>query len=129
MSVYRLCWWSTLCLLATAVGCGPTNISVQGNEEQVQQAVRQVLEAWKSGQDCSAYTQAGSKVVVADEDWQAGAKLKNFQLLEAPKPNGSHWRQKVELELVNKSKTKPTVIYYAVTLGEPVSILRSDFSH
>jgi hypothetical protein len=121
--------WLIICLLVVNAGCGPSNIDVGGNEEQVQQAVSIALDAWKSDQEFSLYSSSDSKLVVADEDWQAGLKLKDYRLLEPSKVNGGHWRQRVELDLVVKNKVKPKVVYYAVTLGEPTSILRSDFSH
>ncbi len=121
--------WKLICLVflsAAIVGCGAKPVTVLGNEELVQQAVTESLQAWKDGKDPAEFTRPDSKVIIADEEWQGGAKLLDFSLPEKPTLNGSHWRQKVELKI---GKGKPKVIYYAVTLGKPTSILRSDFLH
>lgn len=128
----RRCLGSTIGLLVFAiiVGCrsGGT-IAVVGSEEQVKQVVTSALEAWKSGATLADFTASHPELVVADEDWQAGAGLVGFKMIEPATANGSHWRQKVELQTKVKNKAKPTVVYYAVTLGEKTSILRSDFQY
>ena len=128
----RTCLGNTigLLVLALVVGCrsGGT-IAVVGSEEQVKQVVTSMLEAWKSGSSLADFTTSHTELVVADEDWQSGAGLVGFKMIDPATANGSHWRQKVELQTKVKSKMKPTVVYYAVTLGEKTSILRSDFQY
>ncbi len=119
-----------LLLLATVFGCGGGGtIVATGSEEQVKQAVTLMLDAWKSGSTINDFTTAHPELVVADEEWQAGASLIAYKLAEPAQANGSHWRQKVELQTKVETKSKPTVVYYAVTLGEKTSILRSDFQY
>lgn len=119
-----------LLLLATVVGCvGGGTIVAAGSEDQVKQAVTLTLDAWKSGSTINDFTKAHPELAIADEEWQAGASLVAYKLMEPAQANGSHWRQKVELQTKVKTKSKPTVVYYAVTLGEKTSILRSDFQY
>lgn len=127
---YRFGWCLTVCVCMALAGCGRgTPIEASGSEEQVRQAVREALDGWKSGMTLSDFTAAHPTIVVADEEWQAGAALADYKLSEPATLNGSHWRQKVELQTKGKSKSKPTAVYYAVTLGEKTSILRSDFQY
>ncbi len=126
----QLSWCLSVYVCIVLVGCsGGGQIEASGSEEQVNQAVREALDGWKSGATLSDFTVAHPKIVVADEEWQAGAVLVDYKLSEPATLNGSHWRQKVELQTKGKAKSKPTVVYYAVTLGEKTSILRSDFQY
>ncbi len=126
----RLSWWLNVVACVLLTGCGGGGrIEATGSAEQVDSVVRAALDGWKSGGSLSDFALAHPEVVMADEDWQAGAALADYKLLEPATLNGSHWRQKVELKTKGKSKSKPAVVYYAVTLGEKTSILRSDFQY
>ena len=117
-----------VCVCVWMVGCSAGGrIEASGSAEQVNQVMRETLDEWKSGIALSDFATEHPEVVVADEDWQVGAKLVDYKLVEPAVLNGSHWRQKVELQTKAKTKSKPTTVYYAVTLGEKTSILRSDF--
>ncbi len=121
-----VCW---LVLLVFA-GCksGKT-IEAAGTEDQVKKVVQTVLDAWKSGTSLTDFTAAHPELVIADEDWQSGVAMTEYKILEPAALNGSHWRQKTELQLKGKGKSKPTVAIYAVTLGEKTVMLRSDFQY
>ena len=123
----RVFAWIALIALA---GCraGGT-IQATGNEDQAKQAVQQTLDAWKSGTTLTDFSTAHPELVVADEDWQGGGVLASYKLLEPAVLSGSHWRQKTELQLKGKGKSKPTVAIYDVTLGDKTVILRSDFQY
>ncbi len=119
------------CLLGVLLciaGCqsGGT-MQAQGSEEQAKKAVEEFLTAWQSGKSITDYMAGNDKVVIGDEDWQGGVKLVSYKIPEAATLNGSHWRQKVELQLHGKSK--PVPVYYAVTLADKTVILRSDFQY
>jgi len=130
MTVYKLGWRLSVVVCVLLAGCGGGGrIEATGSAEQVNQVVREVLDGWKSGANLGDFALAHPEVVVADEDWQAGTALVDYKLSEPATLNGSHWRQKIELQTKGKAKSKPTVVYYAVTLGEKTSILRSDFQY
>lgn len=124
-------YWA-ICLVAfmTLGGCnrGGT-VQVTGSDIQAKQAVEKVLDAWKSGSRLTEFADSNPEIVVADEDWQGGSVLSNYKLLEPATLNGSHWRQKTELQFKGKGKSNPVVAIYAVTLGEKTVILRSDFQY
>lgn len=124
-SSLRICLGLSLCLVA---GCGaPEEIRPQGDADAATSALVAALESWKAG-NSPAESQAGQSVIWTDEDWKAGRKLSAYQLVGEPQQNGGHWRVYAELTLAESGKTsKPTQVCYAVTLGEPTSIIRSDF--
>ncbi len=120
------CWVAFIVLAGCKSG---GTIQATGNEVQAKQAVQQMLDAWKSGTKLTGFAAAHPELVVADEDWQSGVVLASYKLLEPAVLSGSHWRQKTELQLKGKGKSKPTVAIYDVTLGEKTVILRSDFQY
>jgi hypothetical protein len=126
-SATQLVGWVALIALAGCRGGG--TIQATGNADQAKQAVQLTLDAWKSGTSLVEFTTAHPELVVADEDWQAGSVLAGYKIQELAVLNGSHWRQKTELQLKGKSKSKPSVAVYDVTLGEKTVILRSDFQY
>jgi hypothetical protein len=121
------CWWICGCMAIT--GCSAPPIEVNGSSEMAAQAVAQVLNAWKDGTSLTQFRDMHPDFVVADEDWQQGVELKSYTTVEPARINGSHWRQKVELRLVRKAKVTVTNAYYAVTIGQSTSVLRSDFDY
>ncbi len=124
---WAMCWLAAIIAL---VGCrSGGSVKASGSEDQVKQAVQQMLDAWKSGSQLSEFAASHPEIVVADEDWQGGAVLSAYKLIEPATLNGSHWRQKAELQLKGKGKSQKTGAIYAVTLGEKTSILRSDFQY
>ncbi len=121
-----------LCSIAfiASTGCKSGGaVQATGSEDQAKQAVQQMLDAWKAGTQLTEFAAAHPEMVVADEDWQAGVGLAGYKLIEPATLNGSHWRQKTELQLKRKGKSKPLVAIYAVTLEEKTVILRSDFQY
>ncbi len=51
--------WKLICLVflsAAVVGCGAKPVTVTGNEDLVQQAVTESLQAWKDGKDPAEFT-------------------------------------------------------------------------
>lgn len=125
-STWGFCWLA----FAALAGCksGGT-IQAAGDQDQAKQAVQMVLDAWKSGTKLTEFSASHPELVVADEDWQGGGTLANYKLIEPAVLSGSHWRQKTELQLKGKGKSKPAIAIYDVTLGEKTVILRSDFQY
>ena len=120
--------WLAACIALAGCSSGGS-VQATGSEDQAKQAVQQMLDAWKSGTPVTDFAAAHQETVVGDEDWQAGTVLAGYKLIEPATLNGSHWRQKTELQLKGKGKSKPVIAIYAVTLGEKTVILRSDFQY
>jgi hypothetical protein len=110
-----------------AVGCssGGAEIRATGSLDDATTVLKQALDAWKSGTTAESLSTAEPKVVVADEDWTTGKKLTQFSIGEKGTENGGHWRIPVKLTI---GKEKSLNVHYAVTPGNPASVIRSDFN-
>jgi hypothetical protein len=117
-------------MIGWGTGCGtPKEIRPEGDEASAKAALEAALHAWKSGSSPTEIAAPGT-VFWTDEDWQAGQKLADYQVVDQAESNGGHWRVYANLTIQsNASQKKPTRtrVCYAVTLGEPTSIIRSDF--
>lgn len=125
-------WASRLTALMMAclfsIGCGsPEEIRPQGDGASAKAALEAALEAWKAGKSPTE-SQTAHTLIWTDDDWKAGRKLSDYQLVGEPELNGGHWRVYADLTLAPTGKNaSATRVCYAVTLGEPTSIIRSDF--
>jgi hypothetical protein len=114
-----------LCLTA---GCGPSEIRPQGTGDEARTTLIRALDVWKAGGALDELPKASPMIIMADEDWSAGRRIADYEIVEEPQLNGSHWRVYAQIKLLHKSQVqKPQRVCYAVTLGSPTSILRSDF--
>ena len=61
---WAMCWLAAIIAL---VGCrGGSSVKASGSEDQVKQAVQQMLDAWKSGSQLSEFAASHPEIVVAD---------------------------------------------------------------
>lgn len=126
----RLLYGAGLCLvLALGLpGCGQGKVPVIGESEKARETLAHSLEVWKSGKDAESLRTAEPEIVMVDENWKQEDELVRFEITEPPVENGSHWRVFAKLTLKKKGKAaREERVCYAVTLGDTVSILRSDF--
>jgi hypothetical protein len=109
-------------------GCAKAPIEVQGDSELASEVLKEALDRWKAGDKPDDLAQEKPAIFLADEDWKAGKKLKDYKVDENVVENGSHWRVFANLKLDSPQKGDANKkVCYAVTLGDSVSILRSDF--
>jgi len=109
----------------TLVGCTQP-VKLQGNAGDARQTLTKVCEAWKDGQTTKSFSQQTPSWVVADEDWDGGAKLIDFEIGE-PIAFGGHWRVLAKLKLNSETRGEHSRnVAYAVTLQPAVSIIRAD---
>ena len=121
----RLCRVVLLGLLMVHIGCGkPADIRPTGDANAAKQALTQTLEAWKAGKTVEQLKEQTPSVIFVDDGQRAGKQLTAFTISKEPELGGSHWRVYTELTVAGEN---PEPVCYAVTLGSPISILRSDF--
>jgi hypothetical protein len=116
-------------LVGLASGCGGhTEMKLKGDTMGAGGALTQALEAWKAGAKPAELTQAVPPMVVVDEEWNAGHKLLSYAIEGDPIENGSHWRVFAQIKTEGEDKQeKSERVCYAVTINEPMSVVRSDF--
>jgi hypothetical protein len=128
--------WGWCLFLLIEVGCSSREVSLLGDAAQAEQTLAQALEAWKAGKSLAEFRAANPHMLLADEDWNSGRTLQNYEIVAEPVPHGGHWRVPVQLQfgplsagkaLPSRAEAPLLRAYYAVTLGSKTSILRSDF--
>lgn len=117
--------------MAGLAGCGGPEATVpEGDGSGARDMLVSVLEAWKGNKTRDELKSQSPPVWVADEDWEAGRTLSAYEIDGEPELNGSHWRVYVKLTISGETKDRPAQrVCYAVTLGDNVSVIRSDFLH
>ncbi len=114
-----------ICVLSSGCGSGGEEIRATGSVDDAQTVIVKALDAWKAGTTAQDLAKQEPKLIVGDEDWQAGRKLTAYEFPEPGVENGGHWRIPVKLTF---DKDSPVTVFYAVTPGNPASVIRSDFS-
>lgn len=108
---------STVCLgllLGLASGCGSAPAGPQADPNEAQNTMKLVLDAWKSGQNPSQFSQKSPDIVIQDSDWTLGLKLVSYQTQNDVRLAGNDVHYPVTLEL--KSPKGRVVKKHAVYL-------------
>lgn len=90
-----------IALLAAGLfcGCGSSGGAPHFDEAVARNSLTTVLDAWKQGQAPAALQQGSPKIIVGDMQWNAGAKLMDYEVLEPSSNDGSNLRVRVALKL------------------------------
>jgi hypothetical protein len=85
------CFW--------ALGCsrGFQNAPVDASEAR--ETLRAALESWKKGDKVNTLKSGNPPIYVIDMDWQAGVKLKDYQIVSAGEEKDAHLFCPVSLTL------------------------------
>lgn len=111
-------------LLAICPGCGSSSASTDtaASPEQAQAALRQALDAWKSGAAHDA-----SAVRIADEQWLAGETLVDYTLPDPGAAVGPYVPCPAVLTVKNsRGRTVKQTVLYQVSLDPEPMIVRQD---
>ena len=85
-------------------------------------ALTAALTAWQSGQAKPGKIEsAGQPVQVADKAWEAGAKLKEFEIVKALEGDSP---RKFQVKLTLEKATAPQEVVYVVVGKNPLWVLR-----
>ena len=119
----------TPCLLGLVglllAGCSKP-VVLEGNAGDARQTLTTVLDAWKQGEGTSNFAKRTPPWVVADEDWDSGVKLLEYEIGE-PIAFGGHWRVPAKIRLNSEKRgDHQRQVAYAVTLQPAVSVIRAD---
>jgi hypothetical protein len=122
--------WSLLVLalaLVAASGCGARSALQPADPDQAREALRTALDGWQQGQAPDALSNGRPPIRVADEDWLAGVRLADYQVLDQGQPVGNALRCPVRLTL-RDVQGRPLVkaVVYRIDTHPAIFIARED---
>ncbi len=126
-------WSGFLCVLLAlggllAVGgCGNSTHKPMPLDKQVaKDSFTAFLEAWKAGEQQAALKQKSPSIVGGDPDWEAGAKLLSYKVLDTEKSDGSNLHPTAELVLQTAEGRQTSKITYVVGTSPVITVFREN---
>lgn len=116
-----------------ALGCLAGCSSSSGGAKPVdavgaRQALQTAMESWKKGDPISLLKEQNPKIVVQDLDWEGGAKLLSYKVLDEGRDEALNLSIPVELTLQNKSgKEAKKKVKYMVGTSPVITVFREIF--
>jgi hypothetical protein len=111
-----------------ALGCSRGFNNAPVDASQARDTLRLVLESWKQGDKVDALQSADPPIYVIDMDWQAGARLKDFQLVNDGKEMDAQLFCPVQLTLQSATgKEMKTQVTYIVATAPNLTVSRKVF--
>ena len=133
-SLYGTLWVvvATLAVLATWLlpGCGDASRAHAVNEPTARDALKTALDGWKNGQTPASFASAASPMIVQDFEWDSGAKLLDYQLVDDGKAFDANLRVQVKLTLdggggkAPSGKKSEKTVWYLVGTSPKVTVFR-----
>jgi hypothetical protein len=119
-------WWLAGSLIVLA-GCGAGGAAEQADPAKAQEALRAVLDAWKSGAKLQELEKRTPPIHVKDLDWVGGFKLTSYQADASGKLAGYDMTYPVVLELESpKGKSVKKNAVYTITTGPRLLVSRQE---
>ncbi len=105
-------------LMPLMLGCGgysPEAHRVDAGKAKT--VLENVLSSWQEGETLESWKQKSPQVVIQDFDWQAGTKMKSFEILDEGQPIDANLHCQVRLTLADsrKGEIRRTVTYLVGT--------------
>lgn len=110
-------------------GCGGGAYqSAPVNAAKARETLETTLDAWKSGDPADEMQDQSPAIVVQDFDWQGGAKLASYEILEDDKEVNANLVVKVKLKLQDKTGNKfEKTVTYLVGTAPTLTVFRDSF--
>jgi hypothetical protein len=121
-------WTPLVGILLFITGCNGQNHvpPAVADSNTAKSALETALEAWKQGSSTRDLAEKTPPIVVADEDWQANAKLIDFQLMPGEETTGVSIRWPVRLTLSSGAGRKTIDAVYVIATSPAIHIARAD---
>jgi hypothetical protein len=111
----------------TTGGCGSSSPAAVSDPNVARTTLQDVLESWKKGDASDALSKGSPVIYVADEDWQAGAKLESYQIESNGDLVGTSLRAPVTLKIKDaKGKPRTRKVFFTVTTQPVLRVDRQD---
>jgi hypothetical protein len=116
-------WMFALLLIA---GCGGQSGPVKLDKQLAKDSFTTFLETWKRGETPDSLRQK-SAITSRDEDWNAGAKLVSYRVVDIEKDDGSNLHAVVELDLQDPTgEQRTSQVTYVVGTSPVITVFRKD---
>lgn len=114
-------------VLGLTSGCGSAPAGPQADPDLAQKTMKQVLDAWKSGQRPSQFLEKSPDLVIQDSDWALGLKLVSYQTQSDVRLAGNDVHYPVTLELKSpKGRLVKKHAVYLISTSPKKLVLRQD---
>src|SRR5947207_1146333 len=88
--------------LMLCAGCSRKKPPDPVEPDQARELLRDVLECWKKGETPEALRERSPPIHVADEDWDAGARLTRYEVKDPGEVMGVNLRSRITLHLQDR---------------------------
>ena len=122
-----LCGCGCLVVLLVCGGCG--DAEAQKQLDLAKQSVQTALDAWKRGDSWESLKTAATPIEFHDDDWQASAKLLEFELLNTYPDTDKLPRCAVRLKIQHDKKDPVDLnVTYQIVTTPKIIVARDPFS-
>jgi hypothetical protein len=124
------CFCCALCALAGVFGpgCSRGFKNAPVNASRARETLRTALESWKKGEKENALQSAAPPIYVIDMDWRAGAKLKDYRIVNNGEEKDAHLFCHVKLTLqYGGGKEVTSEVTYVIATAPNLAVSRKVF--
>jgi hypothetical protein len=98
------------------------------NADKARDTLKTALESWKKGDPSTALEKASPPIYIIDPDWQAGAKLTDYEILGPGEEKDAQLYAKVRLVLRDASgKDSKREVTFMIATAPNVTVARKIF--
>lgn len=124
MKAILTCFAMTILL----IGCGGPSLPPETDASRGRELLKIVLEKWKSGGSPDDLKAASPSIIANDPDWNAGAKLKGFEIAPDDRRSGVDLLVSVKLQLTKPDgQSQEKKVNFAIGInGSSQVVLRAE---
>ncbi len=124
----RLRWALVALAWVMAPGCNSAIKNAPVNAAKARETLRAALDSWKKGDKVDALQGASPPIYVIDMEWQAGSRLKDYQLVNDGEEKDAHLFCPVRLTLIDpKGHEVKREVTYIVATAPNLTVSRKVF--
>jgi hypothetical protein len=113
--------------IGCVMGCSENGVKTV-DADGARQALRSTLESWKKGLTIGSLKEQTPSIVAQDMDWETGATLVKFEVLDDGKDGSVNLRIPVELTIQDKTGKEVTKkVKYMVGTSPSITVFREIF--
>jgi hypothetical protein len=103
-------------------GCSGRSAASPVNAALARESLKVALEHWKKGEDPKSLESSSTPMVAKDFEWDAGAKLLDYKILDDGREEDANLRVPVKITLSQQGKTKAVEKTASYVIGTSPSV-------